>query len=130
MSYNSIQAMKFIKENLNRVFLISLSLTLPLVSLADGGNSGCEPGKICNPISGSTTIQGFIRTLLEGVLRIGIPIVALAVIYSGFLFVKARGNAKELETAKSSLVYTLIGAAILLGSWAIAKLIADTVLAL
>ena len=86
-------------------------------------------GKIVNPIK-VDTINGFIKTLLEGVLRVGIPIVALAIIYCGFLFVSARGNSEKLGKAKDALLYTLIGAAILLGSWAIAQLISDTVLAL
>ena len=95
-----------------------------------GNPGGCDPAKqICNPIK-ENTVQGFIRTVLEGVLKIGIPIVALAVIYCGFLFVAARGNSEKLTKAKDALLYTLIGAAILLGSWAIAKLISDTVLAL
>ena len=93
-----------------------------------GGNFGCNPatGKICNPIN-TNTIQEFIKTLLEGVLKIGIPIVALAIIYCGFLFVSARGNSEKLTKAKDTLLYTLIGAAILLGSWAIAQLISATV---
>ncbi len=86
-------------------------------------------GKIVNPIK-VDTINGFIKILLEGVLRVGIPIVALAIIYCGFLFVSARGNSEKLSKAKDALLYTLIGAAILLGSWAIAQLISDTVLAL
>lgn len=87
------------------------------------------PGKISNPIC-ANTIQGFIKTFLEGALRIGIPLIALAVIYCGFLFVSARGNSEKITKAKDALLYTLIGAAILLGSWAIAQLISETVLAL
>ncbi len=93
----------------------------------------CDPSKmICNPLgpNGVTSIMAFIETLLVGVLRVGIPIVALAVIYCGFLFVSARGSPEKLSKAKDALLYTLIGAAILLGSWAIAKLISATVLAL
>ncbi|MEK7128331.1 MAG: hypothetical protein AAB933_02100 [Patescibacteria group bacterium] len=84
---------------------------------------------LTNPIS-QNTIEGFIKVVLEGLLRVGIPVVALAVIYSGFLFVAARGNAEKLSKAKSALLYTLIGAAILLGSWAIAELVGSTVDAL
>jgi hypothetical protein len=51
----------------------------------------------------------------------------LAIIYSGFLFVFARGNSEKLGKAKDALLYTLIGAAILLGSWAIAEMIQATV---
>ena len=56
--------------------------------------------------------------------------VALAIIYSGFLFVAARGNSEKLTKAKDTLLYTIIGAAILLGAWAIATMISSTVLAL
>jgi len=97
------------------------------------GNSSdpCE-GKICNPLGpdGVNSIPAFIQKLLEGLLRIGIPIIALAIIYSGFLFVKAQGKPEEISKAKSALLYTLIGSAILLGSWAIAQLISNTVLSL
>ena len=84
---------------------------------------------IKNPIS-VNTINEFIKVILIGVIKIGIPIVALAIIYSGFLFVTARGKSEKLTEAKKALMYSLIGAAILLGSWAIAQLISNTVLAL
>ncbi len=84
---------------------------------------------LTNPIP-YNTLQEFIRVLLTGVIRIGLPIVVLAIIYCGFLFVKARGKPEEISKAKDALLYTLIGAAILLGSWAIAEMIRDTVLAL
>ena len=90
----------------------------------------CNPagGVICNPLGNSvTTIPEFIRILLTNAIRIGFPVVALAIIYCGFLFVAARGNEEKLTKAKDALVYTLIGAAILLGSWAIAQLIQSTV---
>ena len=58
---------------------------------------------------------------------VGIPIVALAIIYTGFLFVQARGNSEELTKAKKVLMYTLIGGALLLGAFVIAKAIGATV---
>ena len=120
--------MGFKKINLAAFLLPFLSLSLPMVLFAQVVT--CEPGKICNPIPGITTLDGFIEKLLEGVLKIGIPIVALAIIYCGFLFVAAVGNSEKIKKARESLIYTLIGAAILLGSWAIAKLISETVRAL
>jgi hypothetical protein len=93
------------------------------------GNAPVASTTINNPIN-ANTIDGFIKTILEGVIKIGIPIIALAIIYSGFLFVSAQGNSEKLKTAKNALIYSLIGAAILLGSWAIAQLISETVLAL
>ncbi len=94
-----------------------------------GNPNSTSSGRIKNPI-GVDNLQDFIKAILDGVLRIAIPIIVLAIIYSGFLFVKARGNPEELKTAKNSLMYTLIGSAVLLGSWAIAQIVADTVLSL
>ena len=137
--------MRFIKKNLveslSRVILVSFLILVPVLSFAQvgqnpptypvGQNPPADAGKIVNPLGpGTNSIQDFIHTLLTGALRVGIPIVALAIIYCGFLFVSARGNAEKLSTAKSALMYTLIGAAILLGSYAIATMISGTVLAL
>jgi hypothetical protein len=122
--------MKFIKRNLQKLALLSFALITPFsVLYADTNIQICDPssGKICNPIPSVTSIPNLIQTILEGVLKIGIPVVALAIIYCGFLFVFARGKPEELKKAKDALLYTLIGAAILLGSWAIAQMISATV---
>jgi hypothetical protein len=82
-----------------------------------------------NPLK-VTSITDFIKALLDTVIKIAIPIIALAIIYSGFLFVSARGNGEKLETAKRTFIYTLAGAAILLGAWALATIVSDTVSAI
>jgi hypothetical protein len=121
--------MKLIKENWRKLGLVICALIVPVFSLYAAVES-CDPGKICNPVPSITSVPGLIQTILEGVLKIGIPIVALAIVYSGFLFVFARGNSEKLTKAKDALLWTLVGAAVLLGSWAIAKMISATVLAL
>lgn len=122
--------MKKFKKIIFLVLVFSLIL-LPVFSFAADGDGDLTPdsGKIVNPID-AKTLNGLIKTILEGVLKIGIPIIALAIIYCGFLFVSARGNPEAIKKAKDALIYTLIGAAILLGAWAIAQLISNTVLAL
>ena len=79
-----------------------------------------------NPIK-VNSITDFIKTILDFVLKIGVPIVAFFIIYSGFQFVVARGNAEKLESAKRMFIYTLIGAAILMGAWVIAQIIGETI---
>jgi len=121
--------MKFIKKNLFAIILSIIVISIPLLSFADTVQpiDSSLSGKIVNPIKVSS-IQGLIKTILEAVIKIGIPIVALAIIYCGFLFVKAIGKPEEIKKAKDALLYTVIGAAILLGAWTIAQLISDTVL--
>jgi hypothetical protein len=123
--------MNYIKKNWSKIILLSYSIFVPISLLyAQGQNPNCAEGTICNPIPSVDSVPELIRIFLEGALKIGIPVVALAVIYSGFLFVAARGNPEKLNKAKDALLYTLIGAAILLGSWAIAELISATVVEL
>ena len=134
--------MKYLKKNLFKFILVAFILVLPVLSLAQntgsgklGGNTGSgnlgnsSSTTIKNPIQ-ADTVSGLIKTILEGVIKIGFPVIALAIIYCGFLFVSAQGNPEKIGDAKRALTYTLIGAAILLGSWAIAQLITETVLAL
>ena len=118
----------YIKKNLLNIILAVFILALPVLSFAQV--TGDPPiVTIDNPI-GADTINELIKTILEGVIKIGIPIITLAIIYCGFLFVSAQGKPESIKKAKDALLYTLIGAAILLGSWAIAQLISETVLAL
>jgi hypothetical protein len=83
--------------------------------------------KIINPLGNINSIPTFIETILNFVLIVGVPIVTLAIIYCGFLFVEARGNAEKITKAKGALLYTVIGAALLLGSWVIANAIQGTI---
>lgn len=122
--------MKFIKKNLFAIVLLIIVISIPLLSFAQGltGDAAKETTTIVNPIPKISDINGLIKTILEAVVKIGIPIVALAIIYCGFLFVKALGKPEELKKAKDALLYTVIGSAILLGAWTIAQLISDTVI--
>lgn len=147
--------MKFFKQNIGRnVSLIILTaftflvFVVPIVSFATSHDkaitapknppaitSPSKPivstdsnaGKIINPLKNINSIPDLIQTFLEGAIKIAIPVLALAIIYCGFLFVFARGKAEKLTNAKNALLYTIIGAAVLLGAWAIAQLIVNTV---
>lgn len=80
-----------------------------------------------NPVPNINSIPQLIEKLLNIVLTIGIPIVAFFLIFTGFRFVAARGNEEALTNAKRALLYTIIGAFILLGCWVLAQAIAGTV---
>jgi hypothetical protein len=128
---NTMRFLGFLKKNLLVIILLAFVLVAPVLSLAQQNVPPAidPPTRIINPIN-SDNLAGLVKTILEGILKIGIPVIALAIIYSGFLFVAAQGNPEKISDARRSLMYTLIGAAILLGSWAIAQLITETVRAL
>ena len=80
-----------------------------------------------NPMTGINSIEELIAEILKIVVTIATPIAILAMIYSGFLFVKARGKPEELESAKTTLKYTIIGIVVLLGASLLATVIKGTI---
>ncbi len=84
--------------------------------------------RLINPIGPNLdTLEDFIVKIIEIVLYIIVPILALMIIYTGFLFVSAQGNPEKLKKAKSALAFTLIGAALILGAFVITSAIKSTV---
>jgi len=61
------------------------------------------------------------------VIPIGAVVVVLAIIFSGFLYVKAQGNPEGLKKAHQAFIWTAVGALVVLGSWAITQTICTTV---
>ena len=81
-----------------------------------------------NPLNASfSNIPSFIAGALKVVVMVALPLLALAFVYSGYLFVMAQGNSTDLENAKRNFMYTVIGAILILGAWVIATLIGGTV---
>jgi len=104
------------------------SFVSPAISLAAVGDpsSGTGGVQLQNPIKVGT-VQEFIRAVLDIVVQVGFPIIVLALVYTGFLFVKAQGNDEELKTAKRSFFWTVVGAIVLLGAWVITTAISGTI---
>lgn len=109
----------------------------PLVSFAQGtgGNSGGGTGgnsggtvTLENPLAGGiTSLQDFLVAILNNIiLPICAIVVVMLIIYSGFLFVTARGDVDQLKDAKQSLKNVVIGTAILFGAVAISYAIGNT----
>jgi hypothetical protein len=112
------------------VLVIVFSIFVSISFAADGGAAGSINIKtgIENPLGDDLNdIPSFITAIINIVLVVGVPIVTLAIIYSGFLFVSAQGSAEKLKKAKDALIATLIGAALLLGAFILAEAIKGTV---
>lgn len=94
---------------------------------AGPGNTGTQ---LINPLKSGTTLEGFLNSILSFVIRIGAIVIVLMLVYVGYLFVVARGAPGEIEAAKKALLWTIIGALVLLGAQAISLAIQETVKAL
>ena len=65
--------------------------------------------------------------ILEILLIIAVPIIIIFIVYAGFLYVTAQGNANKIQDANRALTYALIGGAIVLGARVIGAIIQATV---
>lgn len=120
--------MNYIKKNWYKIILFPQVVFSPLF-IVHAVETEVPPvsSGINNPIPNITSIPGLIQLILKSIISIGLPIIALAIVYSGFLFVFARGNPEKLTKAKSAFFTTLIGGAVLMGAWAIAEMISSTI---
>jgi len=80
-----------------------------------------------NPLTGDPSIPAFVATALNTVVLLLTPVVVIMLLYAGFLFVSAMGNPEKISSAKKVLLYTLIGAAIVLGAKGLAVFIQSTI---
>ncbi len=146
---NYIQKNFFLIRKLGIVIMVLVYTLLPFSLMAQiggtgsggsgggTGSGGSEPSEgditldfeLNNPLAGSgvNTITDFVKRLLDIVLTIGVPVIAVFIILAGFKFVTARGNPSEIEKAKNNLFGVMIGAAILLGAWVLANALGETV---
>ena len=96
----------------------------PVVGESDG--SPDLGFSISNPLKFST-IDQLITAIMGIVIQIMIPVITVMIIYTGFLFVTARGDVAKITTAKQTFLYVIIGAAIMLGAFVIKTAITGTV---
>jgi hypothetical protein len=97
-------------------FLLLLLLSAPLIAFA----------QLQNPLQFGS-IQDFLKALLGALMYLGLPLIALIIIYAGFMFVTAQGNPGKIEKAKMNIFYVLIGTGIFLGAWALTGIVANTI---
>jgi hypothetical protein len=98
-----------------------------------GGGQEDPPGggdpiteKIVNPLR-VNNIPELLAIILSAIIQIAIPFLVLAMMWVGFLFVAARGNASKLAEARQALYFTLLGALIILGAQTLATILSGTI---
>lgn len=107
-------------------------VSTPCVGAACDSSGSSQPTdftllvKLKNPLK-VNTIQGAIQLFMNTVVKIAIPFIVVFFVYAGFRFILARGNPTELQTAKKMFWYTVIGALLIFGAWAITNAIVGTI---
>ena len=111
---------------MNRIStLLIASLALGAARLGEA--SDCDPTReLCNPIAAPDLVT-FVNMVLEAIILIAFPFLVLMIVYCGFLFITAQGNAQKLAEARKVFLWTLIGALLVLGAQALSLAIEATV---
>lgn len=114
----------------------------PTPSGQNGGTTGANPAAnggitAANPaVQGGTTLgnplkynslDALLTAILKAAIQLGSVILTLALVWVGFRFVAARGNEEAIRSARTALMWTVIGGLILLGATAIQAVITSTV---
>jgi len=89
------------------------------VSQSGTGETLVNPLKVNN-------VEDLLNLILEAVIQIGVIVLVLALIWTGFLFIKAQGKPEELAKARQAFIWTIIGGLILLGAKGISEVIQAT----
>lgn len=105
-------------------FTFGLLLVPTLLVFAQNSNTQAT---LNNPLGDVKDIPALVAAILKLVAQFGAIVCVFFIIYAGFLFVKAQGNDKELEHAKSVLLWSIVGTAVLLGASVVADVIRGTV---
>lgn len=119
------------------------SAFLPLAAAAQGpavtGNQSPAVTGNQNPaVTGNSVFQlkdplgiknfcDLVRSLLNIVMAIGLPVAVFFFVWSGFRFILARGSQEKLNDAKRNFYYVIIGIAVFLGAWTLASIISATI---
>lgn len=106
-------------------FIFKVNLFLVKVAYAQTSEGGKDFFK--NPLGSTSDFAGLINNILGVLIQIGVPVLVIFIVYTGYLFVSAQGNEKKIEEAKMALFWAVIGGAVLLGAKVIATAVQNTV---
>ena len=110
--------------------LVSLAAPAVAFALTQTSGGGNPDTTLLNPLQAGTSLSSFLSSILDFVVRIGTIVIILMLVFVGYKFVVAQGKPGEIEAAKKMLLWTIIGALVLLGAQAISSAIQATVSAI
>ncbi len=99
-------------------------------SVGGSGSSVTNTGftKLINPLK-FATLEAFLLAVIDVLLTFALPVIIFFIMYAGYLFVTAAGNEGQISTAKSALLWAVIGGVVILGAKLIITVIQGTVTA-
>ena len=112
-----------------RGLLITTSFIIVGIGLAVSAQALCTPSpdqqQYCNPLGNVTDIVTLIKTFLDYLLKITIPLAGLGIILTGlnYVWAAASGNPSKTTAAKTRFTHILLGSILVVGALALADAI-------
>jgi hypothetical protein len=118
---------KKITKRIQKSFYIALASVVTLVPRrVVTAQEDFSSSKIKPPL-GFKSLAEAINAVIDPITKIGLVVVVLAIVYSGFLFVTAQGSDEKISKAKKTFLWVVIGAVVLLSANQISEIICETV---
>ena len=76
--------------------------------------AGTQDLNIHNPLGDISTISDLLFNVIGFLIVLSIPISMILVVYAGFLYITSAGNEDKIKMAQKTLVWALVGFAIVL----------------
>jgi len=102
------------------LFILFLTFSFILSNFVLAATVSCSGGKDClqDPFDGKT-IFTIIQSIIGYLILIGAPILAVMVIYGGFLILTAGDSPEKVKSGKDVILWAVVGYTIVLCSWGV-----------
>ena len=105
-------------------FISSFILFLPIYTLAQDTETGDGTVTLGDPLSGAG-VEEILNSIVNWLLVIAAPIAVIMTIWAGYLFMTGGSKEEQIKKARSTLLYVVVGIAVLILSKAIITLVAS-----
>lgn len=82
--------------------------------------------QIQNPLRNTSSVSELIATFVDWIINLGVVVVVLAFVYTGFQYVAARGNPDGIKKAHAAFLWTVVGTLVLIGAKVLTEVIKNT----
>ena len=115
-----------------KIFLITTTIILLIFLSSNGvfaqtdstGESGASDGvSIVSPIG--TDLLKIIKGIIGWIIGLAIPVAGLLIVIAGYQIMFAAGEPDKVKTGKQTILYTVVGLAIIILAWAFIGIIQE-----
>lgn len=121
--------MKITYNKVKYVYWIIYGFLILIPSDLIKAQSNGSGATLINPLGsgGPSDLTTFVKDILQIVIELGAIVVVFFIIFAGFKYVTAGGDEKKIKDAHSILLWTVVGAAIILGAQVLLTAITGTI---